>query len=200
MKGGKKIRKKKYLSVKRGRSSGGSKRSRESNKSRESKRSRESNESGKSRKFRIVVDEETQMKEISNKIARETFTPGAFAKIMSLATGEKIGGDELKRVEPTDITLEIDFQPYLLLRAGNKIFHIEVEDEYDETLPERMLKYSYVIEEIYGVKPIQIVLFIGEGKPPPNALKNEFTTHRYIVVDVKKAMPELYKEIKKLIR
>jgi hypothetical protein len=194
MKGGKKIRKKKYLSVKRGRSSGGSK------SSRESKRSRESSKSGKSRKFRIVVDEETQMKEISNKIARETFTPGAFAKIMSLATGEKIGGDELKRVEPTDITLEIDFQPYLLLRAENKIFHIEVEDEYDETLPERMLKYSYVIEEIYGVKPIQIVLFIGEGKPPPNALKNEFTTHRYIVVDVKKAMPELYKEIKKLIR
>jgi hypothetical protein len=194
MKGGKKIRKKKYLSVKRRRSSGGSK------SSRESKRSRESSKSGKSRKFRIVIDEETEMKEISNKIARETFTPGAFAKIMSLATGEKIGGDELKRVEPTDITLEIDFQPYLLLRAGNKIFHIEVEDEYDETLPERMLKYSYVIEEIYGVKPIQIVLFIGEGKPPPNALKNEFTTHRYIVVDVKKAMPELYKEIKKLIR
>jgi hypothetical protein len=194
MKGGKKIRKKKYLSVKRGRSSGGSK------SSRESKRSRESSKSGKSRKFRIVIDEESEMKEISNKIARETFTPGAFAKIMSLATGEKIGGDELKRVEPTDITLEIDFQPYLLLRAGNKIFHIEVEDEYDETLPERMLKYSYVIEEIYGVKPIQIVLFIGEGKPPPNALKNEFTTHRYIVVDVKKAMPELYKEIKKLIR
>jgi hypothetical protein len=156
--------------------------------------------SGESRKFRIVIDEESEMKEISNKIAREIFTPGAFAKIMSLATGEKIGGDELKPVEPTDITLEIDFQPYLLLRAGNKIFHIEVEDEYDETLPERMLKYSYVIEEIYGVKPIQIVLFIGEGKPPPNALKNEFTTHRYIVVDVKKAIPELYKEIKKLIR
>jgi hypothetical protein len=194
MKGGKKDKKKKYLLVKRRRSSGDSKRSGESNKS------RESSKSGKSRKFRIVIDEESEMKEISNKIARETFTSGAFAKIMSLATGEKIGGEELKPVEPTDITLEIDFQPYLLLRAGNKIFHIEVEDEYDETLPERMLKYSYVIEEIYGVKPIQIVLFIGEGKPPPSALKNEFTTHRYIVVDVKKAMPELYKEIKKLIR
>jgi hypothetical protein len=194
MKGGKKDKKKKYLSVKRRRSSGGSKRARES------KRSRESSKSGKSRKFRIVIDEESEMKEISNKIAREIFTPGAFAKIMSLATGEKIGGDELKPVEPTDITLEIDFQPYLLLRAGNKIFHIEVEDEYDETLPERMLKYSYVIEEIYGIEPIQIVLFIGEGKPPPNALKNEFKTHRYIVVDVKKVMPELYKEIKKLIR
>ena len=55
--------------VKSRRSSVFSKKSRESNKSKGSSKSR------KSREFRVVIDEESEMKEISNKIAREIFTP-----------------------------------------------------------------------------------------------------------------------------
>jgi hypothetical protein len=73
MKRGKKEGKRKYLSKKKRGSSG------------------ESSESGK---FRIVVDEETQIEEFFREMMREMFTPAAAAKLISVATGRRI--DEKK--------------------------------------------------------------------------------------------------------
>jgi hypothetical protein len=43
-------------------------------------------------------------------------------------------------------------------------------------------------------------LFIGEGKPPLDTFKSGPLTLKYKVIDVKKEIPELYKEIKDLLQ
>jgi predicted transposase YdaD len=78
----------------------------------------------------------------------------------------------------------------MVFRAGEKIFHIEIQVQQDKTLPKRMLIYSIGIEEKFGKVPTQIVLFAGKGNPPPSVFRTEFTTHRFKVVDMKKIDPD----------
>jgi len=120
-------------------------------------------------------------------ILKEIFSKAA-GKLISIATCEKIE----EKLE--DITTEIEFvkslRPDLLFRAGEKIFHIEIQVQQDKTLPKRMLIYSVGIEEKFGKVPTQIVLFAGKGNPPPSVFRTEFTTHRFKVVDMKKIDPD----------
>ena len=120
-------------------------------------------------------------------ILKEIFSKAA-GKIISLATGEKIE----EKLE--DITSEIEFvkslRPDLLFRTKEKIFHIEIQVQHDKDLPERMLVYSLAIKEKFGQKPMQIVLFVGKGNPPPPFFRDEFTSHRFIVLDMKKIDPD----------
>jgi predicted transposase YdaD len=120
-------------------------------------------------------------------ILKEIFSKAA-GKIISLATGEKIE----EKLE--DITSEIEFvkslRPDLLFRTKEKIFHIEIQVQHDKDLPERMLVYSLAIKEKFGQKPMQIVLFVGKGNPPPSFFRDEFTSHRFIVLDMKKIAPD----------
>jgi predicted transposase YdaD len=120
-------------------------------------------------------------------ILKEIFSKAA-GKLISIATGEKINQ------EPEDITSEIEFvkslRPDMVFRAGEKIFHIEIQVQQDKTLPKRMLIYSVGIEEKFGKVPTQIVLFAGKGNPPPSVFRTEFTTHRFKVVDMKKIDPD----------
>ncbi len=53
-----------------------------------------------------------------------------------------------------------------------------------------MLIYSLAIREKFRKKPIQIVLFVGKGSPPPSSFKDEFTLHKFKVVDTKKIDPD----------
>jgi predicted transposase YdaD len=78
----------------------------------------------------------------------------------------------------------------MLFKAGDKIFHIEIQAQQDKTLPKRMLLYSVVIEEKFGKEPVQIVLFVGKGNPPPSYFKSEFKTLKFKVVDLKKIKPD----------
>jgi hypothetical protein len=120
-------------------------------------------------------------------ILKEIFSKAA-AKIISIATGEKVE-EELE-----DITGEIEFvkslRPDMLFKAGEKIFHIEIQVQQDKTLPKRMLIYSIGIEEKFGREPVQIVLFVGKGKPPPSYFKSEFKFLKFKVVDMKKIDPD----------
>ncbi len=120
-------------------------------------------------------------------ILKEIFSKAA-AKLISIATGEKI------KEKLEDITAEIEFvkslRPDLLFRTKEKIFHIEIQAQADKTLPERMLIYSLAIKEKFRKKPIQIVLFVGKGNPPPSSFKDEFTLHKFTVVDMKKIDPD----------
>jgi predicted transposase YdaD len=120
-------------------------------------------------------------------ILKEIFSKAA-GKLISIATGEKIE----EKVE--DITTEIEFvkslRPDLLFRAGKKIFHIEIQVQTDKNLPERMLIYSLAIKEKFGQKPTQIILFVGKGNPPPSTFRDEFTIHKFIVLDMKKIDPD----------
>jgi hypothetical protein len=53
-----------------------------------------------------------------------------------------------------------------------------------------MLLYSLAIKEKFGQKPVQIILFVGKGNPPPPFFKDEFTIHKFIVLDMKKIDPD----------
>jgi hypothetical protein len=119
-------------------------------------------------------------------ILKEIFSKAA-GKLISIATGEKIN----QKLE--DITAEIEFvkslRPDMVFRAGKKIFHIEIQAQQDKDLPERMLIYSLAIKEKFGQKPVQIILFVGKGNPPPSLFRDEFTIHKFIVLDMKKIDP-----------
>jgi hypothetical protein len=116
-------------------------------------------------------------------ILKEIFSKAA-GKIISIAVGEQIH----QKIE--DITSEIEFvkslRPDMVFRAVEKIFHIEIQAQQDKDLPERMLMYSLAIKEKVGQKPVQIILFVGKGNPPPSFFRDEFTIHKFIVLDMKK--------------
>jgi len=127
-------------------------------------------------------------------ILKEIFSKAA-GKLISIATGEKIQ----EKLE--DITSEIELvkslRPDMVFRARKKIFHIEIQAQQDKTLPERMLLYSLAIKEKFGQKPVQIILFVGKGNPPPSTFKDEFTSHKFIVLDMKKIDPNEFIKSKK---
>jgi hypothetical protein len=50
--------------------------------------------------------------------------------------------------------------------------------------------YSVGIEEKFGKEPVQIVLFVGKGNPPPSYFKSEFKFLKFKVVDLKKIKPD----------
>jgi hypothetical protein len=120
-------------------------------------------------------------------ILKEIFSKAA-GKLISIAIGEKI------KEKLEDITTEIEFvkslRPDLLFRAREKIFHIEIQVQTDKNLHERMFIYSLAIKEKFGQKPVQIILFVGKGKPPPSFFRDEFTIHKFIVLDMKKIDPD----------
>jgi len=122
-------------------------------------------------------------------VLKEIFSRAA-GKLISIATGEKIE----ENLE--DINRELKFlkslRPDMLFKAGDKIFHIEIQAQQDKDLPERMLIYSLAIKEKFGQKPVQIILFVGKGNPPPSLFRDEFTIHKFIVLDMKKIDPDVF--------
>jgi predicted transposase YdaD len=120
-------------------------------------------------------------------ILKEIFSKAA-GKLISIATGEKIKG----KLEDTTTEIELvkSLRPDMLLKSRKKIFHIEIQAQQDKNLPKRMLIYSIGIEEKFGQKPVQIVLFVGKGNPPPSTFRDEFTIHKFIVLDMKKIDPD----------
>jgi len=127
-------------------------------------------------------------------ILKEIFSKAA-GKLISIATGEKIK-EKLEDIT-TEIELVKSLRPDMLFKAGEKIFHIEIQAQQDKTLPKRMLIYSIGIEEKFGKEPVQIVLFVGKGNPPPSYFKSEFKTLKFKVVDMKKIDPNEFLKSKK---
>jgi len=120
-------------------------------------------------------------------VLKEIFSR-AIGKIISIATGEKIE-ENLEDIN-RELKLLKSLRPDMLFKAGKKIFHIEIQAQQDKTLPKRMLLYSVGIEEKFGKEPVQIVLFVGKGKPPPSVFRTEFKTLKFKVVDFKKIDPD----------
>jgi hypothetical protein len=119
-------------------------------------------------------------------VLKEIFSR-AIGKLISIATGQKVD----QKLE--DATREIKFlkslRPDMLFKAGGKIFHIEIQAQQDKTLPKRMLIYSIGIEEKFGKEPVQIVLFVGKGNPPPSVFRTEFKTLKFKVVGFEEDRP-----------
>jgi hypothetical protein len=120
-------------------------------------------------------------------VLKEIFSR-AVGKIISIATGEKIE-EKLEDIN-RELKLLKSLRPDMLFKAGEKIFHIEIQAQQDKTLSKRMLLYSVGIEEKFGKEPVQIVLFVGKGNPPPSYFKSEFKFLKFRVVDLKKIDPD----------
>jgi predicted transposase YdaD len=120
-------------------------------------------------------------------VLKEIFSR-AVGKIISIATGEKIK-EKLEDIN-REVKLLKSLRPDMLFKAGDKIFHIEIQAQQDKTLPKRMLLYSVGIEEKFGKEPVQIVLFVGKGNPPPSYFRSEFKFLKFRVVDWKKIKPD----------
>jgi hypothetical protein len=120
-------------------------------------------------------------------VLKEIFSR-AVGKIISIAIGEKIE-EELEDIN-RELKLLKSLRPDMLFKAGDKIFHIEIQAQQDKTLPKRMLLYSVGIEEKFGKEPIQIVLFVGKGNPPPSYFRSQFKFLKFKVVDLKKIKPD----------
>jgi predicted transposase YdaD len=120
-------------------------------------------------------------------VLKEIFSR-AVGKIISIATSEKIE-EKLEDIN-REVKLLKSLRPDMLFKAGDKIFHIEIQAQQDKTLPKRMLLYSVGIEEKFGKEPVQIVLFVGKGNPPPSYFKSEFKFLKFKVVDLKKIDPD----------
>jgi predicted transposase YdaD len=120
-------------------------------------------------------------------VLKEIFSK-AIGKIISIAAGEKIK-EKLEDIN-REVKLLKSLRPDMLFKAGDKIFHIEIQAQQDKTLPKRMLLYSVVIEEKFGKEPVQIVLFVGKGNPPPSYFRSEFKFLKFKVVDWKKIDPD----------
>jgi predicted transposase YdaD len=120
-------------------------------------------------------------------VLKEIFSR-AVEKIISIATGEKIE-EKLEDINQ-ELKLLKSLRPDMLFKAGDKIFHIEIQAQQDKTLPKRMLLYSVGIEEKFGKEPVQIVLFVGKGNPPPSYFRSEFKFLKFRVVDLKKIDPD----------
>jgi len=69
-------------------------------------------------------------------VLKEIFSR-AVGKIISIATGEKIK----EKFEDINQELKLlkSLRPDMLFKAGEKIFHIEIQAQQDKTLPKRML-------------------------------------------------------------
>ena len=127
-------------------------------------------------------------------ILKEIFSE-AVGKIYYLATGKKIG--EKVKVLHSEIRVVKTFQPDILVEADGEIIQLEIQVQQDKTLPRRMLRYYYAIEEKYKKEPTQIVLFVGKGKPPPSEYRTSKLTLKYEVLDMKKIEPDIFIKSKK---
>jgi hypothetical protein len=120
-------------------------------------------------------------------VLKEIFSR-AVGKIISIATGEKIK-EKLEDIN-REVKLLKSLRPDMLFKAGDKIFHIEIQAQQDKTLPKRMLLYSVGIEEKFGKELFRLFCFVGKGNPPPSYIRSEFKFLKFRVVDWKKIKPD----------
>ena len=70
---------------------------------------------------------------------------------------------------------------------GGKVVHVEVQTQYDSTLPERMVEYYLRLKRRYGEGPIQLLLWLGNEESPYDGelVIGEELRFRYRVQDIK---------------
>jgi len=67
-----------------------------------------------------------------------------------------------------------------------RVVHVEAQVQYDPTLPERMVEYFLGLKQRFGQCPVQILLYLGDGKPPYDGqLRIGPLSFSYTVRDIK---------------
>ncbi len=136
-------------------------------------------------------------------ILKEIFT-NSLRAILSLVG---VPPREVKEIRPlpTEIRITKTLRLDLLTEIPKFIVHFEVQNFPDPRLPRRMFLY-YVSIELWQereveqgrrkkdeIKPIiQVVIWLGEGEPPPAEYRTSTTVHRYHVIDMRKVPPDIF--------
>jgi len=78
-------------------------------------------------------------------------------------------------------------QADLLVRLGDgRLFHLEIQAQRDRGMLRRMLRYCSLIYEHYGQVPLQVLLWVGEGRwDDAREVQADGLSYRYRVVDIK---------------
>ncbi len=109
------------------------------------------------------------------------------------------------KVLPTEIRITKTLRLDILTEIPSFIVHFEIQNFPDPRLPRRMFLY-YVSIELWQereveqgrrreeeIKPIvQVVIWLGRGKPPPAEYRTTTTLHRYHVIDMRKVSPDVF--------
>ena len=109
------------------------------------------------------------------------------------------------KVLPTEIRITKTLRLDLLTEIPKFIVHFEIQNFPDPQLPRRIFVY-YVSIELWQerevergrrkedeIKPIiQVVIWLGKGKPPPAQYRTSTTVHRYHVIDMRKVSPDVF--------
>lgn len=107
-----------------------------------------------------------------------------FVKLILNANPKKI-----KRL-PEEIQFIKQLRPDILFIVFFKnkkfILHIEFQAQSDKKIPQRMLLYKVAVKNQYDIETLQAVLWFGKGKPPPSTYKDHATTHRFLVIDMRR--------------
>ena len=114
---------------------------------------------------------------------------------------------EVKKIKllPTEIRITKALRLDLLTEIPKFIVHFEIQNFPDPKLPRRMFLY-YVSIELWQereveqkrrkkdeMKPIlQVVIWLGEGNPPPAEYRTPTTVHKYHVIDMRKVSPDVF--------
>ncbi len=104
---------------------------------------------------------------------------------------------------PTEIHITKTLRIDLLTETPSYIIQIEIQNFPDPRLPRRMFVY-YVSIDLWQEREveqkrrnrtkqiIQIVIWLGSGKPPPAQYRTTTTVHRYHVIDIRKIPPDVF--------
>jgi len=91
---------------------------------------------------------------------------GIPKKFIELLTGKTV----IELLDPNFPKVEERNADFVVRLNDNTIFHLEVQTQNDDAMPNRMLKYYLLIRELYNQPPFQMVLWIGDGQC---SIKNE---------------------------
>jgi hypothetical protein len=78
---------------------------------------------------------------------------------------------------------QVDF---LVELTSTRLLHIELQSTNDPCMPLRMLEYGTAVWRKTGIFPLQVVLFVGNGKlSMPDSFQTEGLEFRYRLVDIR---------------
>lgn len=103
-------------------------------------------------------------------------------RFIEILTGKRV----TKILDPTFPSVKERRADFLGVLEDGQLVHIEIQAQRDIGLPERMIEILLLARAKYQEEPYQIVLWVGDGKPP---YEEEYRfgglTYRMTVVDVK---------------
>jgi hypothetical protein len=83
-------------------------------------------------------------------------------RFTELLTGKRI----IEVLDPTFPSVSERIADFIARLEDGRIVHVELQLQHDPSLQERMIEYFLRIKQRHNEIPLQLILWLGEGKPP----------------------------------